>query len=111
MRHKKLLCVLLPIVVILVIGAVLKPRPGPLDLNAYIGPFFDRGYDFEPRFDSFEKRSQYVVLSDGTRLAVDVFVPTGGAVQVHFPTILEYSPYSRSFAQPGMRWWERLFLW
>jgi len=112
MKRKWLLWIPLVIVVVIaVVGVVMKPRPGPIDLNEYVGEFFARGYDYTPRFDSYEKRSEFVTVADGTRLAVDVFVPTGGPENTRFPTILEYSPYSRAMAQPGMQWWERLFLW
>jgi putative CocE/NonD family hydrolase len=37
------------------------------------------GYS-EPRYDGWARSSQYVTVRDGTRLAVDVFIPTRGGV-------------------------------
>jgi predicted acyl esterase len=104
-------------VLLVALGAgalLLKPEPSIPNLSGELGPYFDRGYDLAPRYASYAKESTFITLSDGTRLAADVFVPTDPIEPPgsgRFPTILEYSPYNRSFAQPGMKWWERLFLW
>jgi predicted acyl esterase len=109
--------VLVCVALVVAVGAallLLKPTPAIPDLREGLGSFFDRGYDLAPRYGSYEKESRYITLSDGTRIAADIFVPTepvGPSDVEMFPTILEYSPYNRSFAQPGMRWWERLYLW
>ena len=101
--------------IILLLGAALWLKPEPIlpDMSGSLGPFFDRGYDLSPRFSSFEKTTEFITLSDGTRLAADLFVPSGPmeGEEAGYPTVLEYSPYNRAFAQPGMKWWERLILW
>ena len=66
MKRKWLLWSALAVVaVVAVAGVVLKPRPGPIDLNEHIGEFFARGYDYTPWLRSYEKRSQFVAVSDG----------------------------------------------
>ena len=47
-------------------------------------------------FESFEKQSQYVTMSDGVKIAVDIFIPTKGNNQKQFPVILSYTPYQRA---------------
>jgi putative CocE/NonD family hydrolase len=64
-------------------------------------------------------RSIYVEMRDGCRLAVDVYLPTGGASQA--PAILIFTPYYRRFALaadapqgteacPGVARWRDLFV-
>jgi predicted acyl esterase len=52
------------------------------------------------RQDSFSKKtSDYLTLSDGTRLAYDLFLPATDGVPADgpFPTLFKYTPYSRTW--------------
>jgi predicted acyl esterase len=58
-------------------------------------PFEYRGYT-EAEFAGFEKSSEYVVMEDGTKIAVDVFLPSDGPTGGPFPTVFQYTPYGRA---------------
>lgn len=104
------------VLVALLAAAVLRPTPEIPDPAASAGPRFADRYDFTPRFASFEKRSTFIRMPDGVRLAADVFLPAeptaaAGEHDGRFPAVLAYTPYSRAYAEPGMPWWQRLVLW
>ncbi len=75
-------------------------------------PFEYSGYSF-PEYKGFTKLSQYVEMSDGVKLAVDVFLPAdvSGASQeqTSFPVIFQYTPYTRSYIYPKMKWWQKIY--
>lgn len=53
------------------------------------------GYS-EPIYESRKRLSRYVAVSDGTRLAVDIYLPLhDGRDAGPLPVILHYTPYSR----------------
>lgn len=62
-------------------------------------PFEYSGYTF-PQFTSFVKSSQYVTISDGVLIAVDVFLPFGyngtPPAPTKFPVVFQYTPYRRA---------------
>ena len=58
-------------------------------------PFEYSGYS-SPEYKSFKTSSEYVMMSDGARLAVDIHLPADGPERAAFPVILEYLPYQRS---------------
>ncbi len=72
-------------------------------------PFAYSGYSF-PQYAGHIKLSQYVEMSDGTKLAVDIFLPADGPEQKSFPVVLQYTPYIRSYIHPHMKWWQKLYL-
>ncbi|AXS40082.1 CocE/NonD family hydrolase [Breoghania sp. L-A4] len=41
--------------------------------------------------------SQYVEMKDGCRIAIDVYLPDGGAKTARFPSLLVFTPYFRRF--------------
>jgi hypothetical protein len=57
-----------------------------------------QGYS-EPVYDGYERRSQYLRLDDGTRLAYDLLLPTkdGTPADQPLPTLFKYTPYLRAF--------------
>ena len=57
----------------------------------------------EAQFDSWTRTSEYVVVADGTRLAVDIVRPAheGVAVDGRFPVIWTHSRYHRTPANLG----------
>ncbi|MFH1136084.1 MAG: CocE/NonD family hydrolase [Pseudomonadota bacterium] len=77
--------------------------------TAGAGENITRAYDLadysRATFAEFTKTTELVGLSDGTRLAVDIFLPSAysgsGTAPGAFPTILVYTPYSRAFIDPA----------
>jgi predicted acyl esterase len=62
-----------------------------------------RGYT-EARFDGHQLSSQYVEVRDGTRLAVDVFLPTqaGKLAEGKLPVVWMHTPYNRRTTGDGL---------
>ncbi|NPV58692.1 MAG: CocE/NonD family hydrolase [Actinobacteria bacterium] len=58
-----------------------------------------RGYS-EPLYSSWETTSVYVPMRDGTRIAVDVYRPTGGP-EAKVPAVLIMTPYHRASVKEG----------
>jgi len=54
------------------------------------------GYTSE-EYKSYKKISAYVPMSDGVKLAVDVFIPADGPDKKSFPVVIEYTPYTRAY--------------
>ena len=48
-------------------------------------------------YDDYKKTTYLVEMSDGVKLAVDVYLPAKGPAQDKFPAVLEFTPYSRAF--------------
>jgi predicted acyl esterase len=57
-----------------------------------------RGYS-EAVYDGYQRRSDYLTLSNGTRLAYDLILPTKKGVPAKgpLPTLFKYTPYNRTF--------------
>ncbi len=73
-------------------------------------PFQYSGYTF-PEYDDYMKRSQYVGMSDGVKLAVDIYIPSKGPEKLKYPVIFQYTPYGRAYVIPNQRWWEKPIVW
>jgi len=54
------------------------------------------GYTF-PEYQGFKKFSKYVEMSDGVKLAVDIYLPEDGPARESFPVTFQYLPYTRAF--------------
>jgi putative CocE/NonD family hydrolase len=68
------------------------------------------GYNLYLQEDKdYEKTSQYVEMSDGTKLAVDVYMPDGISEDNSLPVIFQYTPYGRAFVIPDLKWYEKPF--
>ncbi|MDP5172365.1 MAG: CocE/NonD family hydrolase [Bacteroidia bacterium] len=52
-------------------------------------------------YDDFSFQSTYVELSDGTRIAADVYLPVGGPPAASFPVIFQFTPYNRAILIPN----------
>ncbi|MBN1222964.1 MAG: CocE/NonD family hydrolase [Candidatus Aminicenantes bacterium] len=54
-----------------------------------------------PQWKDYDRFSEYAAMSDGTRIAVDYYLPSeflgSGKPAKKFPVILQYTPYSRGF--------------
>jgi len=60
------------------------------------------GYS-EAHFDGWNRRSVYVAMPDGVRIAVDLYLPTAGGIEVSepVPVVLHYTRYGRAFETAG----------
>ncbi len=72
-------------------------------------PFRYEGYS-RPQYRESQRRSTYVSMSDGERIAADLYLPTqysgeGSALQ-RFPTIFIFTCYQRSSFHPETGEWE-----
>lgn len=54
------------------------------------------GYS-SPKYKGFEYDSLYIDVSDGTKLAIDIYLPKKGKKYEQFPTICYFLRYTRSF--------------
>jgi len=57
-----------------------------------------QGYS-EAVYEGYQRRSEYLTLSNGTRLAYDLILPTKKGVPAKgpLPTLFKYTPYNRTF--------------
>lgn len=91
------------VIVLTVLVAVIPQR-------VVSNPFEYEGYSY-PEYSGYEKKSQYVEMSDGTKLAVDIYLPKGGKKNDSFPVIFQYTPYGRAFALPDQSVAEKIAGW
>lgn len=74
--------------------ALLAASRGQVD-DKVSKPFAYSGFG-QAQYTGIKKFSAYVPMSDGVKLAIDYYVPTGGPA-TSFPVIIEYTPYTRAF--------------
>ncbi len=74
------------------------PLHAPADAQKQSRPGIYEGYS-QKRFDEWVKRSQYVAMRDGVRLAVDLYRPAraGRVVDEQFPVVWAHTPYRRAY--------------
>lgn len=99
---------------LLVVALLLRPEREVRDPFPRVGPAFSSQAPALERHDGYRKRTRYIDLADGTRLAADVFLPgKSGTADEPFPVVLQYTPYSygRALALPHLTWWERIGFW
>ncbi len=53
-----------------------------------------------PQYTGFSFQSTYVTMPDGTRIAADIYLPTGGPPASSFPVIFQFTAYNRSVLIP-----------
>jgi putative CocE/NonD family hydrolase len=85
------------IAAVLVIAAFLihKRQAGRAKVSEF-GKY--QGYS-EARYDGNQRISDYLTLSDGTRLAYDLYLPTKKGIPADkpLPVLFKYTPYTRAF--------------
>ncbi len=59
------------------------------------------------KYNDYKRTSQYVAMSDGTKLALDVFLPTEGPETKSFPVLFAFTVYGRSFVHPSLNWFKK----
>ena len=90
------------VIAVIVIAAIISVmffmmnRPSGIEKDSCLGEY--KGYS-EPVFDGNIRRSSYLTLSNGTRLAYDLILPAkkGGATDKPMPVLFKYTPYLRTF--------------
>ncbi|HET9910994.1 MAG TPA: CocE/NonD family hydrolase [Anaerolineales bacterium] len=85
------------VLTVIVIVIVLSTFSGGQAKNEKISRFGEyQGYS-EMLYDSTQRTSDYLTLSDGTRLAYDLFLPVkdGAVADEPLPTLFKYTPYGR----------------
>lgn len=55
------------------------------------------------QYGDYKLVSKYVEMSDGVKLAVDIYFPRKGPRRETFPVVVEYTPYSRAYANPAFK--------
>jgi len=74
-------------------------RKGGESASKVSKPLEYAGYS-RAEYKSHKKWSVYVPARDGTKLAVDVYLPAEGPDRKSFPVIFQFLPYTRAFAYP-----------
>lgn len=92
----KVAIVLLVAVVVAVMAFFLYKRHVGREKISRFGKY--QGYS-EAVYDGNERRSEYLKLSNGTRLAYDLYLPTkkGVPASKRLPVLFKYTPYTRAF--------------
>jgi len=92
---KKML-ILFAAILLLIILYFVFPRQDTLKKVSEFGKY--HGYT-EDVYDSSKRTSDYLTLSDGTRLAYDLILPTKNDVPANkpLPVLFKYTPYMRTF--------------
>ena len=96
----KVLIPMLAVLVLLIVVVAIKTRKTvPIKISAF-GQY--KGYS-EVLYDGWQRRSTYLMLSDGTRLAYDLFLPTKKGVPANqpLPVLFKYTPYDRAWTLWG----------
>lgn len=89
-------------VVIFLVGLFIIAQgvlPSEADTPKVSRPFEYAGYS-SPEYKSYVRSSHYVTMFDGTKLALDVYLPLEGPTQGPFPVLLNYHPYKRATINP-----------
>ena len=84
-------------------GYCALPPASPADGEKRSSPGVYSGYSF-PKYDGFYRHSLYVPVRDGTRLALDYYVPALGGVEEKepLPVIWQFTPYGRCSCREGV---------
>jgi putative CocE/NonD family hydrolase len=85
----------LAVVFALALGAFFQNRSGEVKVSEF-GKY--QGYS-EASYDGTHRSSDYLTLSDGTRLAYDLIIPTqkGVIADKPLPVLFKYTPYGRTW--------------
>lgn len=85
------------VILLLFFSAMVYAAPGSGASSQKVSrPLEYSGYTF-PEYEGYQKHSEYVEMSDGVKLAVDIYIPADGPERDSFPTVLQYTPYQRAF--------------
>ena len=91
-------------------GCASKDAPSVSGEAARVSRPLEYGGFSYPEYDGFIKSSEYAEMRDGTKLAVDIFLPSGGPKSESYPVIFLMLPYTRAFGIPDMKWYHKIAL-
>jgi putative CocE/NonD family hydrolase len=93
--NMKLIYALLAVILVIAVFLVFKRQTGQAKVSVF-GKY--QGYS-EAIYDGNQRRSDYLTLSNGTRLAYDLILPTkkGTPADRPLPVLFLYTPYLRTF--------------
>jgi uncharacterized protein len=96
---KVIIPILAMLMLLIVVVAIKTRKTLPIKISAF-GQY--QGYS-EPLYDGWQRTSTYLKLSDGTRLAYDLFLPTKKGVPANnpLPVLFKYTPYDRAWTMFG----------
>jgi hypothetical protein len=95
MMNKKLITPLA--IVVLLIGLIIGSTQATEKISR---PFEYSGYTFSG-YNSFKRSSEYVSMYDGTKLALEIYLPSDGPSNGPFPVIFAYHPYHSAHIDPA----------
>jgi len=98
MKDKRLIA-LLAGALIICLSAGCSPKEQKKTEIKISRPFQYEGYSYS-EYKGYVKKSEYVEMKDGTKLAVDIFLPSDGPERKSFPVVFQYTPYSRAYIFP-----------
>ncbi|MCP4110630.1 MAG: CocE/NonD family hydrolase [Desulfobacteraceae bacterium] len=85
--------------VLVMVCLIISPVAGVCGNEKVSMPFQYSGYSY-PDYNSYTRSSQYVTVSDGTKLALTWYLPSQGPSEGPFPIIFHYLPYHRENINP-----------
>jgi len=82
--------------VLLIAVYFVYPRQSSQEIISEFGAY--NGFT-DVEYDNYKRTSKYLSLSDGTKLAYDLFLPTKNGVPANepLPTLFKYTPYNRAW--------------
>ncbi len=94
---KMIIPIILGIIVLLLVVILFNHKKDNTTKVSSFGQY--QGYS-PAIFDGYQRTSGFLTLSDGTRLAYDLYLPTkkGVPAQEPLPVLLKYTPYGRAWA-------------
>jgi putative CocE/NonD family hydrolase len=95
MRNRILLLAIVVILMAIIVLFVYRKQAGSEKISRF-GQY--QGYS-PALYDGYERRSLYLTLDDGTRLAYDLYLPTKDGIPADepLPALFKYTPYLRTF--------------
>lgn len=97
-------------IVLLILILTVTACSGKNNTNKKVSEPFEYAGFSSPEYKDYEKKSEYVEMTDGTKLAADIYIPADGPDKQKFPVIFQYTPYGRSFIMPDIKWYEKPFI-
>lgn len=93
--HTKIIYILIAVVIVTVLFLLYKKQARQAKVSEF-GKY--QGYS-EATYDGNKRISDFLTLSNGTRLAYDLILPTRKGVPAHepLPVLFKYTPYLRTF--------------
>ncbi len=105
MKYLKIIGIILLVIVVGLVIFIIYTPGKKMTFNP--GPEFEYAGFSNVKNGQYDRYREYILLKDGTRIAVTYMVPNNRGNK-DFPTILLYSPYTSSLVVPGMTLAQRI---